>query len=76
MGTDPHLTEKLFYIFDEDGSGTVDYKELIIGLEVFKEDSIEDKMKGIIYNIINSVFRFMWCRWKWRSYLKRIVWSS
>ncbi|KAM3135325.1 hypothetical protein pb186bvf_012623 [Paramecium bursaria] len=45
LGTDPHLTEKLFYIFDEDGSGTVDYKELIIGLEVFKEDSIEDKMK-------------------------------
>lgn len=35
----------MFYIFDEDGSGTVDYKELIIGLEVFKEDSIEDKMK-------------------------------
>ena len=56
LGTDPHLTEKLFYIFDEDGSGTVDYKELIIGLEVFKEDSIEDKMKGIsnfsIYKIV------------------------
>ena len=51
MGTDPHLTEKLFYIFDEDGSGTVDYKELIIGLEVFKEDSIEDKMKGTILKL-------------------------
>jgi Ca2+-binding EF-hand superfamily protein len=46
LGADPNLADKLFYIFDEDSSGTVDYKELIIGLEVFKEDSIEDKMKG------------------------------
>lgn len=43
MGTD--LSEKLFYVFDEDQSGTIDYKELIVGLEVFKEDSIEEKMK-------------------------------
>lgn len=33
-------------MFDEDGSGTVDYKELIVGLEVLKEDTIEDKLKG------------------------------
>ena len=43
LGTD--LSEKLFYVFDEDQSGTIDYKELIVGLEVFKEDSIEEKMK-------------------------------
>ena len=32
--------------FDEDGSGGVDYKELIIGLELLKDDSIENKMKS------------------------------
>lgn len=49
LGADPNLADKLFYIFDEDSSGTVDYKELIIGLEVFKESTIEEKMKGNIY---------------------------
>lgn len=33
-------------IFDDDNSGTVDYKELIIGLEMFKENSIDEKLKG------------------------------
>lgn len=47
LGTDNNLADKLFYVLDEDSSGTVDYKELIIGLEVFKEDSIEEKIKGI-----------------------------
>lgn len=45
LGADINLADKLFYIFDADSSGTVDYKELIMGLEVFKEDSVEDKMK-------------------------------
>jgi Ca2+-binding EF-hand superfamily protein len=33
-------------IFDEDGGGTVDYKELIMGLEIFKHNSIDDKLKS------------------------------
>jgi hypothetical protein len=33
-------------IFDDDNSGTVDYKELIIGLETFKENSMDEKLKG------------------------------
>lgn len=37
----------LLSIFDDDNSGTVDYKELIIGLEMFKENSIDEKLKGI-----------------------------
>lgn len=45
VGLASDLSEKLFYVFDEDQSGTIDYKELIVGLEVFKEDSIEEKMK-------------------------------
>jgi Ca2+-binding EF-hand superfamily protein len=41
-----------FSIFDEDSSGTVDYKELVSGLEVFREDSIEEKIGGkISFNI-------------------------
>lgn len=55
LGTDANLSDKLFYVLDEDSSGTVDYKELIIGLEVFKEDSIEEKIKGIL-NIKNQFF--------------------
>lgn len=55
LGTDVNLSDKLFYVLDEDCSGTVDYKELIIGLEVFKEDSIEEKIKGII-NFKNQFF--------------------
>lgn len=48
MGADKNLAEKLFYVFDEDSSGTVDYKELIVGLEVLKDDTIEEKLKSII----------------------------
>lgn len=32
-------------IFDDDNSGTVEYRELIMGLEIFKEGSFEDKLK-------------------------------
>lgn len=48
LGADENLADKLFYIFDEDNSQTVDYKELIIGLETFKENDMEDKLKGQI----------------------------
>jgi Ca2+-binding EF-hand superfamily protein len=55
LGADKNLAEKLFYVFDEDSSGTVDYKELIVGLEVLKDDTIEEKLKSII-TIIFSLF--------------------
>ncbi|CAD8051287.1 unnamed protein product [Paramecium primaurelia] len=42
---DKNLAEKLFYVFDEDSSGTVDYKELKVGLEVLKDDTIDEKLK-------------------------------
>jgi len=51
LGADKNLAEKLFYVFDEDSSGTVDYKELIVGLEVLKDDTIEEKLKSIIIYI-------------------------
>ena len=33
-------------VFDDDGNGSIDYKELLMGLEIFKENSIEDKIKS------------------------------
>lgn len=45
LGADENLADKLFYIFDDDGNGTVDYKELIMGIEMFKSTSVEDKLK-------------------------------
>jgi Ca2+-binding EF-hand superfamily protein len=43
-------------VFDEDGSGRVDYKELIVGLEVLKDDTLEEKLKSCLYIIIILVF--------------------
>lgn len=34
-------------MFDEDGDGTVDYKELIVGLEAFKDSTIDEKIKSL-----------------------------
>lgn len=56
MGADKNLAEKLFYVFDEDSSGTVDYKELIVGLEVLKDDTIEEKLKSINIYLYYLVF--------------------
>lgn len=36
LGHDKGLVDKLFWIFDDDGNGEVDHKELAIGLEMFK----------------------------------------
>ena len=65
LGADKNLAEKLFYVFDEDSSGTVDYKELIVGLEVLKDDTIDEKLKSnlFIQSIHLSLFWFM--RWGW-----------
>lgn len=32
-------------MFDEDGSGDVDYKELVVGLEMFKETNLSEKLE-------------------------------
>lgn len=36
-------------VLDEDSSGDIDYRELITGLEYFKDSSFEEKLKGIVY---------------------------
>ena len=37
-------------VFDDDGNGVVDYKELLMGIEIFKDNSIEDKIKSSFKN--------------------------
>lgn len=38
------MVDKLFWVFDEDGDGTVDHKELAIGLVMLKENTFKDKL--------------------------------
>jgi len=47
VSNDQNLITKLFYIFDNDSSGDLQYEELAFGLEMFKENSNrEDKIKN------------------------------
>jgi Ca2+-binding EF-hand superfamily protein len=39
-------------IFDEDNNGQVEYKELVIGLEILREDSIEEKM-NVFFDLVD-----------------------
>jgi len=41
---DDVLIKKLFWVFDEDGSGDVDHKELAIGLEMLKSTTYIEKI--------------------------------
>ena len=41
---DPELARKLFWIFDEDGSGDVDHKELAVGLEMINNTTYIEKI--------------------------------
>lgn len=45
---DPLFTENIFLLFDEDNDDIIDIKELIIGLELFREDTFFSKMDSII----------------------------
>ena len=33
-------------IFDDDGNGELDFKEIILGLEVFRDNTFEEKLKS------------------------------
>lgn len=47
LGTDKNLIDKLFWIFDDDGNGEVDHKELAVGLEMLKENTFADKLDSM-----------------------------
>jgi len=44
LGEDKMLIDKLFWVFDEDGSGNIGHKELGIGLEMLKDNTFEEKL--------------------------------
>ncbi len=46
LGGDPMLIAKLFWVFDKDGDGQIDYKELISGFEMLKQNSFEEKLNS------------------------------
>ena len=37
---------KLFWVFDNNGSGKIEYKEIVSGLEMFRESESRQKIKG------------------------------
>jgi Ca2+-binding EF-hand superfamily protein len=43
---DLELINKLFWVFDEDGSGDLRYEELVFGLEMFRDSTIDEKLKA------------------------------
>jgi Ca2+-binding EF-hand superfamily protein len=43
---DPDLIKKLFWVFDEDGDNDLKYKEIAFGIEMFRDSSVEDKLKA------------------------------
>jgi len=45
LGGEKGLGDKLFYVFDDDGNGEIDYKELIMGLEIFRDTTYEEKIR-------------------------------
>ena len=60
LGTDKILIEKLFWIFDDDGNGEVDHKELAVGLEMLKENTFEDKLDSKLddWSLKISIMRY------------------
>lgn len=39
------LVDKMFFIFDELSQGVVDYREVLVSLEIFRDTSYDDKLK-------------------------------
>ncbi len=42
----PNLYTRLFWLFDMNGDGIIDQRELLVVLEWFKENSFEEKLKS------------------------------
>jgi len=50
---DPELIQKLFWVLDEDGDNDLTYKEILIGMEIFHDNSPEEKVKTF-FNLCNK----------------------
>ena len=50
---DPELIQKLFWVLDEDGDNDLTYKEILIGIEIFHDNTPEEKVKTF-FNLCNK----------------------
>lgn len=46
ISNNPDLINKLFWVFDENGDDKLKIKELALGLEMFRDSSLEEKLKA------------------------------
>jgi len=46
INQNPNLYARLFWLFDMNGDGVIDQKELLTVLEWFKENSFEERLKS------------------------------
>jgi len=46
ISNNPDLINKLFWIFDENGDDLLKFKELALGLEMFRDSPLEEKLKA------------------------------
>ena len=57
-------------MLDEDSSGDIDYRELITGLEYFKDTGVDEKLKGKNFleskKVNNLFFKFSLISVIWR----------
>ena len=46
LDNDTEFCDNVFYFFDDDKDDTLDFRELVVGLETFRDDHFYDKMKS------------------------------
>ena len=52
LNNDKSFCDNIFYLFDENKDNIINYKELIIGLEMFRKDTFANKMRSQLQNKI------------------------
>jgi Ca2+-binding EF-hand superfamily protein len=50
LGNEKPTIEKVFFIFDDKNRGSVDFKELLVGIEVFRQQ----KTRQLIYSMLDT----------------------
>lgn len=48
MGNEKPIIDKVFYIFDETDRGSVDFKELLVGIEVFRQPKVRQLIHAML----------------------------
>ena len=51
---DRNLISRLFWLFDLNGDGIIDYNELQYSINLFREYSLEDKVNGFYFFYFNN----------------------